>query len=336
MNDRKNRIYGLFFGQLTGDAIGSRYEFLSKDSAIKKLKKDIVNNELPMLGCGPFNLKKGQYADDSELALGIWYSLLVRKTYDIDHIVKMCYKWYQSGPFDIGEATTRAFSKGCNKNDIKTNASIQSLSNGCLMKMSPLGALKYLFPTNDFSLKNVAKEVCELTNPNIICIDMSICYLHAINTAIKTGDPKKVYIKALSMAKLPITKMILEDAKTKYTPVKLINNYNLISEIMPDSSHQGYIGIAFQNAFYHLLNTKNYTDVMIHIIGMGGDTDTNCCIVGALFGACHGVKKIEKDWIISVLNFTNYMRRINIYKALDHQHIFELLSRIKINYIYKF
>ena len=184
MNDTKDRIYGLFFGQLTGDAIGTRYEFLSKNNAIKQLENDIINNELPMLGGGPFYLKKGQYTDDSELALGVWYSLLVCKTYNIDHIVKIFYKWYNSGPFDIGKATTDAFCKGCNRKDMKSNASRQSLSNGCLMKISALGALKYLFPTNSISLEVVAKEVCELTNPNPICVDMSICYLEAINTAI--------------------------------------------------------------------------------------------------------------------------------------------------------
>ena len=123
--------------------------------------------------------------------------------------------------------------------------------------------------------------------------------------------------------------MILSDAKKKYTPVKLTNAKNKIEEIEPDISYKGYIGIAFQNAFYHLLNTKNYMNVMIHTIGMGGDTDTNSCIAGALFGACYGVKEIEKDWIISVLDFTSSKQRTKLYKPLDHQQIFELLSQMK-------
>lgn len=328
MNNIKDRIYGLFFGQLTGDAIGSRYEFLSKNDAITQLKKDIVNNQLPMLGGGPFYLKKGQYTDDSELSLGIWYSLLTYKSYNIDHIAKIFYKWYNSGPFDIGKATTDAFCKGNNKEDMKSNASKHSLSNGCLMKISALGAIKFLFPKTNISLKVIAKEVCELTNPNEICIDICICYLEAINTAILTGDPNKTFKSALSKAKLPITKMILLDATKKSYPVKLINNQNKIKEIEPESSYQGYIGVAFQNAFYHLLNTQNYMDVMIYTIGMGGDTDTNGCIAGALFGACYGIKQIDKYWIVSVLNFVNDKKRTKLYKPLDHQYIFELLSQI--------
>ena len=329
MNDITDRIYGLFFGQLTGDAIGTRYEFLSKDNAIEQLSKDIVGNKFQMLGGGPFYLQKGQYTDDSELALGVWYSLLRRKTYDIDHIVKIFYKWYNSGPFDIGKATTDAFCKGHCKDDMKSNASRQSLSNGCLMKISALGALKFLFSENNISLRTVAKEVCELTNPNPICVDMSTCYLYAINIAIRTGNPNETYKKASSIAKLPITKMILLDAKTKYSPVKLINAQNKIEEIEPDSTYQGYVGIAFQNAFYHLLNTNDYVDVMIHTVGIGGDTDTNACIAGALFGACYGVGRIDKDWITSVLNFTSNKERIKLYKPLNHQKVFELLSKIK-------
>lgn len=331
MDNISNRILGLFFGQLTGDALGARYEFLCSDDAIKKLSKDINNGSLKMKGGGPFNLKKAQYTDDSELALGIWYSILNRKTYDLDHIVKIFYRWYNSEPFDIGISTEKAFGSGKNKDDMKSNAkkNINSLSNGCLMKISPMGAINFLFPGKKFNLEKIAKEICEMTNPNEICIDMTICYLYAIDTAIKTGDPIKTYKKAVEKAKLPITQMILEDSKTRYKPVKLLNSNNMIIEIEPDSSYQGYIGISFASAFYHLLNTDDYTDSMMHMIGMGGDTDTNCCIGGSLYGACYGVKKINHEWIKNILDFTNDKERIKKYIPIDHQEIFfKLLDKL--------
>jgi ADP-ribosyl-[dinitrogen reductase] hydrolase len=241
----------------------------------------------------------------------------------------MFYKWYNSGPFDIGISTEIAFGKGNRYEDMKINSkkNIKSLSNGCLMKISPLGSLNYL-SNKKFDLKIVSSEICELTNPNEICKDICNCYIQAINIAIKTNDPIKTYNCAYTNAKLPITKMILNDAKTKYKPVKLLNEKNVIEEIDPDGSFQGYIGISFQSAFYHLLNTDDYVNMMIHIIGMGGDTDTNCCISGALYGACYGVKKIPIEWIKNILDFTNDKDRVKKYIPLNHKEIYFQLTNL--------
>lgn len=142
----KERLYGLFFGQIVGDALGTRYEFMKKRSVIAQLKKDISNDKLKILGGGPFGVQAGQYTDDSELVLGVWYSILT-KQYDLDDIAKQFYSWYASKPFDIGRATETAFSSGKTSNNMISNAKNNeySMSNGCLMKISPIGALNYLF-----------------------------------------------------------------------------------------------------------------------------------------------------------------------------------------------
>ena len=313
-----NRIYGCFMGQLVGDAIGTRYEFMNKIASTKLLKKDTANGNFPMLGEGPFNVKVGQYTDDSELALGIWLSILESNRYDITNIVKQFYSWYRSKPFDIGRATRQAFEFGESHADMvnQAKANQYSLSNGCLMKISPIGTL------------NV---ICELTNPNSICIDMCVCYVKAIDTAIKTGSPVRAFLMAQECAQHSITKQILNDAKLKATPTKLINDRNKLVEVEADGPFQGYIGVAFQNAFYHLLNTpanvnNGFTNVMIHTVCLGGDVDTNACIAGALYGACHGYQRIQQDWILSVMDFVSKHDRQSIYKALDHQYVFELLK----------
>lgn len=48
------RIFGAFYGQLVGDALGSRYEFMRSAAAKAKLQNDLVDGHLPMLGGGMF------------------------------------------------------------------------------------------------------------------------------------------------------------------------------------------------------------------------------------------------------------------------------------------
>lgn len=323
----KLRILGLFYGQLVGDALGTRYEFKKKEKVVDLLLKDTIDNKLQMLGGGPFNVSVGQYTDDSELALGIWYSILVKNEYNIDDIAEQFYTWSKSMPFDIGNATRTAFGSGENRQDMLENAQANSysLSNGCLMKISAIGAINYL-TTNAYNLTVLAKEVCELTNPNPVCIDISKCYVKAIEYAIKTGDPNVAYTKACETAQLEITKLLLKASLTRTSPVKLISSDGQISEIDTDGSCQGYVGIAFQNAFYHLLHTKTFTEVMIHTMCLGGDTDTNACIAGALYGACFGGNKIDKNWLYSIMQHTSSKKRVAIYPAMNHQNICHMLK----------
>ena len=43
-NISRERVYGCFFGQLVGDALGSRYEFGNSKDTIIKIYRDIDNN----------------------------------------------------------------------------------------------------------------------------------------------------------------------------------------------------------------------------------------------------------------------------------------------------
>lgn len=326
-NQIKLRIAGVFYGQLVGDALGTRYEFKKKEKVINLISKDAIGNKLPMLGGGPFNVNIGQYTDDSELALGIWYSILVNNSYNIDDIVEQFYLWSRSMPFDIGNATRTAFESGDNWQDMVLNAQANSysLSNGCLMKISAIGTINFL-TTNVYNVKTLAKEICELTNPHPVCIDICKCYVKAIECAIKTGDPKIAYKMARETAELDITKLLLKASLVKMSPVKLIGNNDKISEIETDGAYQGYVGIAFQNAFYHLLNTNSFTEVMIHTLCLGGDTDTNACIAGALWGACFGGDKIDRDWLHSVMQHTSSKSRVAVYPAMNHQNVCHMLK----------
>lgn len=249
------------------------------------------------MGGGPFNVKKGQFTDDSELALGIWYSILKHETYNAEDVADIFLTWCSSDPFDIGKVTILAFGTSNTIHEIKNNAKkfdVSSLSNGCLMKISALGCINVLL-NKSFDLQFLATEICNLTNPNPICVDMCICYVCAIDVAVRTGDPIMAFNTAYDLAKEDITKKILECVKYKPVPSVTYFNKSYMS-VEADGHQQGYVGIAFQNAFYHLLNTKptdGFSKVIKDTISIGGDTDTNACIAGALYAGCHGCQNIQ-------------------------------------------
>jgi ADP-ribosyl-[dinitrogen reductase] hydrolase len=62
----------------------------------------------------------------------------------------------------------------------------------------------------------------------------------------------------------------------------------------------GWVLIALQNAFFHLMRHDLET-ALVDTVGRGGDTDTNAAIAGALLGACHGREAVPPRWVLPVL-----------------------------------
>lgn len=310
------RIEGCFFGQLVGDALGSRYEFTSSSDAKKQLKSDTKNNFIPILGGGPFSVKAGQITDDSELALCLTRSLIENKKYLNEKIAQKYIKWFQSNPVDIGISTKKALFKTSSYDDIVKNSkkyNKNSLSNGCLMRISPLAI--YGLKISNKELEKYAKDNCIMTNPNEITMNATIVFVVTLKELMKTGNKDKAYQKALKKAKNDVKKVI-EDAK--------IRPYSL--GLKPDGKDQGFYKIALQNAFYHLLNGKDFYSSMIETIALGGDTDTNGCITGALLGAYYGIESIPEQWIKTVINVKT--PRYNKFPNAKTSDAFELVKKL--------
>jgi hypothetical protein len=65
--------------------------------------------------------------------------------------------------------------------------------------------------------------------------------------------------------------------------------------------HQGWVVIAWQNAFRHLAAGTPIDAALVETVGKGGDTDTNAAICGALLGAAAGRGAIPARWTVPVL-----------------------------------
>jgi ADP-ribosyl-[dinitrogen reductase] hydrolase len=320
----KDRVFGVIFGQLIGDALGTRYEFSSKESAEKQVRADMSNGRLDILGGGPFALDAGQVTDDSELAFGLLHSILHNKGYDYNDVAIKYIKWYKSKPFDIGRTIRLALDGAKSYADVCINSSHhnkESLSNGCLMRISPLAVLSYSLDNED--IKKCITYDCSMTNPNDICIDAVTCFVYAIKELLKSGDKHKAYDKALKVCNTQEMFECLVFSKYMVDRIPVTNKHVYTTS---DSMYCGYVGVALQNAFYELLHGTSFEKSMIDIMKRGGDTDTTGCIAGALLGAYYGIDKIPYEWIDKVHLYNN-PRKEN-YEYIDQDKTIKLCERL--------
>jgi ADP-ribosylglycohydrolase len=79
---------------------------------------------------------------------------------------------------------------------------------------------------------------------------------------------------------------------------KEINEYwthSLQDEFLPGSLHMGWAKIAWTYSFQMLRQRMTYKEAILSVLMQGGDTDTNCAIVGSMIGAAMGLKMLYKE-----------------------------------------
>jgi hypothetical protein len=169
----------------------------------------------------------------------------------------------------------------------------ERLSNGQLMRIAPLAVARFsLDPVVDAALaQRFCAQECALTHPNPVAVDAGCVFVAALRSAIAGAAPSDVYAVALAHAATEPVRASIRNARL--APQS--------AEFPADGTKAGYLGVALQNAFYHLLRMTTFERAIVDTVRLGGDTDTNCAIVGALLGACVGASGIPRVWRNAVI-----------------------------------
>lgn len=152
-----------------------------------------------------------------------------------------------------------------------------SIGNGALMRISPVG---YLFDSEEDVIENAKLATIPSHNSN-----------EAIDSA--TTVALMIYYFRKGLTKEEVFKKLR--IYTEYKPFVKFNTtcYETLN-----------------NCLYALYNSNSFEDSIRKTLLMGGDTDTNCCIVGSISEALYGMNSEEinlarkdlPDEFIKVLN----------------------------------
>jgi hypothetical protein len=146
-----DRAQGAVLGALMGDAIGAYLEFDDD-----KITDERVEEAYSLPGGGIHGVGPGQVTDDGELTMCLLHAFS-KKDGKLDPrlLAKYYAKWFNSDPFDIGFTCETSLSTADldypNPKEIKKAAkrSIDSQSNGSLMRATPIGVLWHKMSKKD-------------------------------------------------------------------------------------------------------------------------------------------------------------------------------------------
>ncbi|KAL3984664.1 ADP-ribosylglycohydrolase family protein [Acanthocheilonema viteae] len=244
------------------------------------------------------------------MALSLASSLIRCGAFNAANVACSYVFWSQSKPPDIGNATRNALTierqlspnwhdelsdieKEAVHREILNNVrnyNVGSLSNGCLMRISPLAIHSINMPIE--RVEEMVRTDCSLTHCEEDAKQAVFSYVIAIRHLLNGNSNKEAFEVALKSTKSMRIREHLLTAQEKPVPVNIGDQF-----VNGDGKAMGYIGVALQSAFYELLHGISFTKSLVDAISRGGDTDTNGAIVGALLGARFGIDDVPEKWI---------------------------------------
>ncbi len=287
MTDAREHYRGCLLGLATGDALGTTLEFHAPGSF--QPITDIV-------GGGPFNLKPGQWTDDTSMALCLAESLIECRGFDPVDQLKRYVRWWREGYlsstgrcFDIGITTAAALRRFeatgkpyCGSTD--RNAA----GNGSIMRLAPV---PLFFARDPQKAIERSAESSRTTHGSPEAVD-ACRYLGGLITGAVNGASKEDLLS------------------TNYSPVPdHWTNQPLapaIAEVAagsfkrrepPEIKGSGYVVRSLEAALWAFSKTESFRDGCLLAVNLGDDADTTGAVYGQLAGAFYGEHQIPAEWL---------------------------------------
>ena len=274
-------MLGSTLGLAIGDALGAPFEFRRRTQ---------VAFPLPAFELSWMGLPPGTWTDDTAMAMNLWRSLIEhRGALDLDDVLQRHLAWLASDPPDVGIQTRLALQEAEAGTPEGARAVFDrrgpevSAGNGSVMYCAPLGVVRARTP--DLLIEE-APALSRLTHWDGRCQTACLGVTQTVAALVRGEAADAAVLNSLA---------VLSDREGGEELEFLVGEAGRSRQI--DGPDQGFTlftaGIALQVAG----EERGFEDGLRYVVGLGGDTDTNAAVAGALLGALHGVSAIPPAWL---------------------------------------
>nr|WP_261926049.1 ADP-ribosylglycohydrolase family protein [Methylorubrum sp. GM97] len=273
----RDRALGALVGLAVGDAIGTTVEFRHRGTF------DPVTD---MVGGGPFDLRPGEWTDDTSMGLALGESLIVCDGLDERDLLERFLRWFHDGEnsvkgycFDIGNATAAALRAFYETGAIHVaSADARNGGNGSIMRLAPV-VLR--FWNNPDKLRDAARRQSATTHPAAEPVDASEALAMILANAISG---------------MPLTDL-LSQSYGPYTPnVQAIVDGSWRGKRRDAIRSSGYVIDTLEAAIWSLAGSGSFEESVLRAVNLGDDADTVGAVCGQLAGAFFGLSGIPERW----------------------------------------
>lgn len=285
--DALDRYRGSLIGLAVGDALGAPFEFRQPGSYPKVTDFSDVG--------GPWNLKAGEWTDDTSMALCLAESLIERHGFDpVDQLTKYL-RWYHEGYmsstgkcFDIGTTTLRGLLRyEATKEPYDLTDDLANASNGSLMRLAPVPMFYRSNPEAAIMYSGMSSKT---THGSPIAVD-ACRYFGGLIIGALNDVPKEELLKPKYC---PIDGFW--DTMPMRLEVEEVASGSFKKRGPPEIKASGYVVKTLEAALWALNMSNSFEEGCIRAVNLGDDTDTVGAVYGQLAGALYGVDGIPDRW----------------------------------------
>jgi ADP-ribosyl-[dinitrogen reductase] hydrolase len=284
--DILDRYRGALLGLAAGDALGTTLEFKPRGSFAP------IDD---MVGGGPFNLKPGEWTDDTSMAMCLAESLVEQNGFDPADQMRRYLRWWREGYwssngrcFDIGNtvsAALRQFERTGQAFAGTTDP--RTAGNGSLMRLAPV-PLRYA--TDPRRAVDLAGQSSRTTHGAGEAVD-ACRYFAALLIGALRGESKETLLAdhyapaGIDWRDVPLAPAIAAIARGSFK-----------GKNEGEIQASGYVVHTLEAALWAFHNSGNFRDGALLAVNLGEDADTTGAVYGQLAGAYYGASAIPAEW----------------------------------------
>jgi ADP-ribosylglycohydrolase len=294
---RHDRIAGALLGVHAGDSLGATLEFMSWQ-AIRARYPDGLRD---IVGGGPFGWPAGHATDDTDLTRAVLLAYLAPGHADVVRAAAdSMLAWLDghwpgrepgSRPRDIGHATRQGLERYRRCTDPRAaGAGHGQAGNGSLMRCVPTA----LAVTDRSARIRESIEISAITHDDQRATVACAAYNEIAAALLRDTAPEDAVSVGLAAARELGSRAVADaiDCGCQIQPAALAT-----TGIFPlDDEASGFVLDSISLAVSAILDPRPLSEVIIDIVRIGNDSDTNAAIAGGLLGARDGASAIPPRW----------------------------------------
>lgn len=285
VDDLRERVVGCVLGLALGDALGAPFEFR---------RREAIPDPLPAFELGWSGRPPGTWTDDTAMARNLWRSLAERRRLDPGDVAARHLEWFATDPPDVG-SLTRWVLRRIRDGDpdaaaryVAERGPEVSAGNGSVMYCAPLGAFRAARPE---LLHDEAPELSAITHWDERCRTACLAVTLATAALVRGIEPGSAVEDAVAA---------VVDREGGEELEYLVGEAGRARRI--DGPDMGFALFAAGIGLQVAAEGPGFEEGLRRVVALGGDTDTNGAVAGALLGALHGRPALPASWLAKLVD----------------------------------
>ncbi|KHO02084.1 ADP-ribosylation/Crystallin J1 [Metarhizium album ARSEF 1941] len=319
LREHQSRVIGALLGVHAGDSLGASVEFQSH----AQIRRRYPNGLADIIGGGHLSWPAGHATADTDMTRGVLLAYRAARRNPRQDVAVLAgnnfLAWYRgdwpgrrpgSQPVDMGGATRKGLDTfAVTRDPERSGAGSGSAGNGSLMRCLPTG----LFQQDPKLLVSESMRISRITHDDARCTVSCAVYNRIAAALVRGTDPDRAVDLGLAMA------AGLEGPKQRggvFEAVELgtrLSVERMASEGPDPTELRGRCGGSVLEtlavAVAAVLDRRRLEDVLVDVVRIGSDADTNAAVAGGLLGARDGAAAIPARWR-ALLQFGGEFARI--------------------------